>query len=205
MPNFTPDYLYDSNKQRSVSRGISSGIGSAIRPNDQTVKNLLAFSRALEVHGSKEKGVEVVLNWFPESTILKRYAKVYRFFYFVSLMNVLIRLLLNALLVFALSWALPGVDVSSFWTALVVAVILGFLNIFIKPILILITIPVTLLTLGLFLLVINALVILMADWIVDGFNVHNFWWALLFSLILSVMNSAFEQSAKGNGEDVDRY
>lgn len=62
MPNFTPDYLYDSNKQRSVSRGISSGIGSAIRPNDQTVKNLLAFSRALEVHGSKEKGVEVVLN-----------------------------------------------------------------------------------------------------------------------------------------------
>jgi len=112
-------------------------------------------------------------------------------------MNLLVKLLLNALLVFALSWALPGVDVSSFWTALVVAVILGFLNIFIKPILILITIPVTLLTLGLFLLVINALVILMADWIVDGFYVQNFWWALLFSLILSVMNSAFEQSAKG--------
>jgi putative membrane protein len=115
-------------------------------------------------------------------------------------MNILVKLLLNALLVFALSWALPGVEIASFWTALVVAVILGFLNIFVKPFLVLITIPVTLLTLGLFLLVINALVILMVDWIVDGFTVDNFWWALLFSLILSVMNSTFERSARGEEE-----
>ena len=123
-----------------------------------------------------------------------------RFFYFAPSMNILVKLLLNALLVFALSWALPGVEIASFWTALVVAVILGFLNIFVKPFLVLITIPVTLLTLGLFLLVINALVILMVDWIVDGFTVDNFWWALLFSLILSVMNSTFERSARGEEE-----
>lgn len=122
------------------------------------------------------------------------------FFYFAPSMNILVKLLLNALLVFALSWALPGVEIASFWTALVVAVILGFLNIFVKPFLVLITIPVTLLTLGLFLLVINALVILMVDWIVDGFTVDNFWWALLFSLILSVMNSTFERSARGEEE-----
>jgi putative membrane protein len=116
-------------------------------------------------------------------------------------MNMLIKLLLNALLVFALAWALPGVQVESFWTALVVAIILGFLNIFIKPILVIITIPVTILTLGLFLLVINALVIQLAAWIVDDFAVANFWWALLFSLILSVMNSAFERSANGDKKD----
>jgi putative membrane protein len=114
-------------------------------------------------------------------------------------MNILVKLLLNAVLVFALAWALPGVSVESFWSALVAAVILGFLNIFIKPILIVITIPVTLLTLGLFLLVINALVILMVDWIVDGFVVANFWWALLFSLILSVLNATFDRSAKEGG------
>ncbi|MCH2215666.1 MAG: phage holin family protein [Flavobacteriales bacterium] len=112
-------------------------------------------------------------------------------------MNVIVKLLLNALLVFALSWALPGVEVGGFWTALVVAVILGFLNIFVKPLLIIITIPVTILSLGLFLLVINALVIQMAAWIVDDFYVSSFWVALLFSLILSVMNAAFEKSAKG--------
>ena len=117
-------------------------------------------------------------------------------------MNMLIKLLLNALLVFALAWALPGVHVESFWIALVVAVILGFLNIFIKPILVIITIPVTILTLGLFLLVINALVIQLAAWIVDDFTVDTFWWALLFSLILSVMNSAFERSARDDKQNI---
>ncbi len=113
----------------------------------------------------------------------------------------IIKLLLNALLVFALAWALPGVHVESFWTALIVAIILGLLNIFVKPILIIITIPVTIITLGLFLLVINALVIQLAAWMVDDFVVDTFWWALLFSLILSVMNSAFEKSARGEQDD----
>jgi len=112
-------------------------------------------------------------------------------------MNVLVKVLLNALLVLALSWALPGVEVGGFWSALIVAIILGFLNIFVKPLLIAVTIPVTILSLGLFLLVINALVIQMVAWIVEDFYVSSFWVALLFSLILSVMNSAFEKSAKG--------
>ncbi|MCZ4409564.1 phage holin family protein [Cryomorphaceae bacterium 1068] len=116
-------------------------------------------------------------------------------------MNMIIKLLLNALLVFALAWALPGVQVEDFWTALVVAVIIGFLNIFVKPILVVITIPVTILTLGLFLLIINAVVIQMAAWLVDDFYVTNFWWALLFSLILSVMNSAFEKSARAEKDE----
>jgi len=114
-------------------------------------------------------------------------------FSILGLMNMIIKLLLNALLVFALAWALPGVHVAGFWTALIVAIILGLLNIFVKPILVIITIPVTILTLGLFLLVINALVIQLAAWLVDDFSVNNFWWALLFSLILSVLNSAFEK------------
>jgi putative membrane protein len=65
-------------------------------------------------------------------------------------------------------------------------------NIFIKPLLILFTIPVTLVTMGLFLLVINALMILLTDYFVDGFEVNGFWWALLFSLILSLFNGLFD-------------
>lgn len=107
--------------------------------------------------------------------------------------NILIQLLVSTLLVFGLSWALPGVDISGFWTALVVAIILGFLNLVVRPILIIITIPVTIVTLGLFLLVINAFMVMIAGYIVDGFTVDNFWWALLFSLFLSLLNTGFER------------
>lgn len=107
--------------------------------------------------------------------------------------NILIQLLVSTLLVLGLSWALPGVHVTGFWTALVVAIILGFLNLFVRPILIIITIPVTILTLGLFLLVINAFMVIFAGYIVDGFTVDNFWWALLFSLFLSLLNTGFER------------
>ena len=111
-------------------------------------------------------------------------------------MNLIVRLLVNALIVFGLAWALPGIHVDSFWTALVVAVILGLLNVFLKPLLIIFTIPVTILTLGLFLLVINAVIILLAGGLIDNFGVDNFWGALLFSVLMSVLNSAFESSSK---------
>ncbi|HKL03450.1 MAG TPA: phage holin family protein [Cryomorphaceae bacterium] len=111
-------------------------------------------------------------------------------------MNIVVRLLINALIIFGLAWALPGVSVESFWVALIASVILGLLNVFVKPFLIILTIPVTIITLGLFLLVINALIILLADYFIGGFNVDGFWWALLFSLLLSVLNSAFENSGK---------
>ena len=84
---------------------------------------------------------------------------------------------------------MPGVFVASFTTSIIVAVVLSLLNIFIKPILILFTLPVTLLTFGLFLLVINALIILLCTKIVGGFAVDTFWTALLFSIILSIFQS----------------
>lgn len=96
--------------------------------------------------------------------------------------------LLNTLVIIAAAYLLPGVHVESFLAALVAALILGIINITIKPLLVLLTLPVTIVTFGLFYLVINALMILLASSIVPGFSVDNFWWALLFSLLLSIFN-----------------
>jgi putative membrane protein len=73
------------------------------------------------------------------------------------------------------------------------AAVLGLLNVSVKPLLILFTIPATIVTLGLFILAINAFIIMIADWIIPGFEVSSFWWALLFSLLLSFINSLFER------------
>jgi len=108
-------------------------------------------------------------------------------------MGLIVRLLINTLLVLLVSYLLPGVYVNSFLAALLVAVVLGLLNVFLKPILVIITIPITVLTLGLFLLVINAVIILLADQLIAGFRVDSFWWALGFSLILSFFNSALKE------------
>lgn len=104
-------------------------------------------------------------------------------------MNLLIRIIVTALLVMLISYMMPGVHVDGFVTAIIVAVVLGLLNVFIKPIIVLLTLPVTIITLGLFLLVINALVILLCDEIVGGFDVSTFWTALLFSIILAIFQS----------------
>lgn len=104
-------------------------------------------------------------------------------------MNYILRLLLSALAVVLLAKILPGVEVSSYWIALLVALVLSVLNLLVKPLLILLTLPVTILTLGLFLLIINAIIILLADSLVDGFEVQGLWWALLFSLLLSLLQS----------------
>lgn len=111
-------------------------------------------------------------------------------------MNLIIRLLINALIILGLAWALPGIAVESYWTALIVALILGLLNIFVKPILIIFTIPITILTLGLFLFIINALIIMLAGYMIDGFSVNGFWWALLFSILMTVLNSVLEGSRR---------
>lgn len=104
-------------------------------------------------------------------------------------MNLLIKILITGALVLLISNFMPGVHVASFTTALLVAIVLGLLNIFIKPILVLFTLPVTILTLGLFLLVINALIIILCTNIVGGFSVDTFWTALFFSIILSLLQS----------------
>jgi putative membrane protein len=104
-------------------------------------------------------------------------------------MNILIRLLLTAIAVIVLAKILPGVEVEGYWSAIIVAVVIALLRLVVRPILVVLTLPVTIITLGLFLLVINAVIILMADYFIDNFMVANFWWALLFSLLLSFLQS----------------
>lgn len=107
-------------------------------------------------------------------------------------MNLLVRFLLNGVAVFLTAYILPGVYLSGFGTALLVALVLAIVNVLVKPVLIVLTIPITIVTLGIFLLVINALMILLTDSLVSGFDVRGFWWALLFSFILSIFNSLFD-------------
>jgi putative membrane protein len=104
-------------------------------------------------------------------------------------MKFILRLLLSALAVVLLANILPGVHVATFGIAVIVALVLSLLNFLVKPLLVILTLPVTIVTFGLFLLVINALIILMAGGLVSGFTVDGFWWALLFSLLLSVVQS----------------
>ncbi len=101
----------------------------------------------------------------------------------------MIRFLLLTAAVLIASYILPGVEVDGFWTAVIVALVLALFNVTLKPILIILTIPVTLVTFGLFLLVINAMVVLMADALVGGFTTDGFWWALLFSIVLTLTNA----------------
>jgi putative membrane protein len=104
-------------------------------------------------------------------------------------MGLLVRIIITAVLVFGIAHFLPGVHVAGLYTSIVVAIVLGLLNIFIKPIMVLLTLPFTIVTLGLFLLVINALVILLCTKIVGGFTVDSFLVAMFFSIILSVLQS----------------
>lgn len=104
-------------------------------------------------------------------------------------MGIIVRLLISALAVFAGAYILPGVHVRSFGVAVIVAIILGLLNAFLKPLLVILTIPVTILTLGLFLLVINAVIILLCAKLVEGFRVDGFWYAMLFSIVVSLINA----------------
>ena len=111
-------------------------------------------------------------------------------------MNGIIRFLLSGLAVLLTAYLLPGVDVRHYGYALLVALGISLANVLVKPILILFTIPITVVTLGLFLLVINAVIILLVDYLVPGFNVEGFWWALAFSIILSIFNSMFAEFDK---------
>ncbi|NND95462.1 MAG: phage holin family protein [Flavobacteriales bacterium] len=101
-------------------------------------------------------------------------------------MKLLIKIALSTLAVFGLAYLLNGIQVDAWQTALLVAVILGLLNTFLRPVLILLTIPITIVTLGLFLLVINAGIVLLCDNLITGFSVDSFWWALGFSILLSI-------------------
>ena len=100
-----------------------------------------------------------------------------------------LKLLLSALAVLLLANILPGIDVKSYTYAIWVALVIGVLNAILRPILIFLTLPATLVTLGMFLFVINACIILIASNFLGGFMVTSFWWALLFSIMLTFLQS----------------
>jgi putative membrane protein len=108
-------------------------------------------------------------------------------------MSFLPKLLITSVAILLAGYFLPGIHVDTFWTALLVALVIGFLNIFLKPLMVILTIPFTILTFGLFLLVINAFIIMIAAYWVNGFRVDGFWWAFAFSIILSLISSALEK------------
>ncbi len=106
-------------------------------------------------------------------------------------MNFIIRLLITAISAFLLSKILSGVHFDSFGSTIIFAILLGILNIFVKPILSILSLPITIVTLGLFSFVINALMILLTDYFMSSMAVDGFLWALLFSILLSIVTSAF--------------
>lgn len=120
-------------------------------------------------------------------------------------MKFILKILITTINAFILAHILPGIKIDNFFDAIVVAIVLAILDAFVKPLLILFTLPATILTLGLFLFVINACIILIAEHFVDGFHIESFWYALLFSVLLSFFNSfvhkqAFkEKDAASNG------
>lgn len=111
-------------------------------------------------------------------------------------MNILINWILSAVVILVVSQILPGVHVSGFVAALTVALVLGIINAIIKPVIIILTLPINILTLGLFTLVINAALIMLTSAIVPGFRVDGFLWALAFSILLSIINMALHTFAQ---------
>lgn len=111
-------------------------------------------------------------------------------------MRFLLRLVVTSLSVLVASFLIPGVAVKNGFTAILVAVVLSLLNAVVKPILVLLTIPITVFTFGIFLLFINAFIILLADRIVPGFHVESFWTAFLFSIVLSLVTAILERLAQ---------
>lgn len=110
-------------------------------------------------------------------------------------MRFLLKLLVSSLAVFFGAYIIPGVYLDGFPTAILVALMIGFLNAFLRPILIVLTIPITLVTFGLFLLVINAAIIVLADYALTGFSVNSFFTAVLYSIMVSLITWLLEAIA----------
>ncbi|MCZ6520669.1 MAG: phage holin family protein, partial [Bacteroidetes bacterium] len=100
-------------------------------------------------------------------------------------MNFIVKLLLYSVAIMITSYLLPGVEVEGFTSAIILSAVLALLNITLKPIMVILTIPFTIITFGLFLIVINAVNILIADALIDGVYISGFWWAVIFSLVVT--------------------
>jgi len=105
------------------------------------------------------------------------------------MVSVLINWVVSAMVIFSIAYIIPGVKVSDFTSALVVALVLGIINALLKPILLILTLPINILTLGIFTFVLNALLILLVSNIVAGFKVDGFFAALIFAIVLSITNT----------------
>lgn len=106
-------------------------------------------------------------------------------------MSWIVKLLLNGAGIFIIGYILKGVEIRSFFTALGVAILLALVNTFVKPFIVILSLPLTILTFGLFILVINALMLMLVDALVEGMKIKSFGWAFLFSLLLSILNLGF--------------
>ena len=115
----------------------------------------------------------------------------------------LIQLIITTLSVGAGAYLLPGVHVDGFLGALITALILGVLNALVRPVLIFLTLPATLITAGLFLFVINAVILLIADSISSSLAIDNFWWALLLGLLVTIINSILNGLARDDEKRKD--
>ena len=117
-------------------------------------------------------------------------------------MKTLVNFILNGIIVMLVAYLLPGVRVDGFLIALLVALVLALVNTFLRPILVIFTLPATIFTLGLFIFVINALLVLLVDWFIPGFEVAGFLWALAFSLSFTIgktiVNMLFNEKEYGD-------
>lgn len=117
--------------------------------------------------------------------------------------QIILKWMITSIVAFGLSFILEGVKMESFYTAIILAIVISVLNVLVKPLLIIFTLPLTILTLGLFLFVINAIIISIADYFIDGLVITSFWWALLFSLLLSIVVSFLYSESVSRAEKKD--
>ncbi len=105
------------------------------------------------------------------------------------MINMLLKWVAFALIIMFVGWLIPGIEIAGFKTALLVTVVITLINIFLKPLLVLITLPINLITLGLFSFIINALLLMLTAYLTPGFEINNFWSAFLGSLLLSILSA----------------
>ncbi|WP_422133126.1 phage holin family protein [Endozoicomonas sp. ALD040] len=106
------------------------------------------------------------------------------------MLSLILYFLINGLAVFITARILKGVEIENYGSAILVSILLAVVNTFVKPILFFLTLPITILTLGLFILILNALMLMIVNYFMDSFHVKNFGWALIMSIVLSIINSA---------------